>query len=746
MIKNGLLLFIGSACSFACIDACCEDEQSRFAEVVYVEATRQSEKSQTVPISVSSLGSHVLDSGVVMNTVDIGQAIPALTTTSYTSVEPQYFIRGVGSTASSAGEDHSVVVFSDDAYVGRSGSTALDFLDLERVEVLKGPQGTLFGRNAAGGVIQLIPQKPSEDREGYVSARFGNLNQQHYQLALSGPILKGDTSDTTARIAASYSRRDGDVSNLTTGSDRLRQKEAHAIRAQLRHQINDEISVRLVSEFAKRDDIGVAPRKSSSPNSLLLAGGFIPVPQPTSDINEVTLSIDGHSDQDLWAGAVHFDIDLGFADFRSVSSIRNNEYSVGEDVSGVGLIVLETREDTELLTQEFRLHSKTSSKLKWTLGAFLLHEDIDRVNVNDLSAISDLANLNPVLVGLPPGFVVPPELASYAQDAKNDSAAVYGELEYPFTETMSLLFGLRQSYDRKQLSVDAGGNDLLGFGLLDAGPYSGAVDKSFSDTSGKLGLVYRNQQGLTSYLHLSSAYKAGGFDGNASSLASFQNGFEPEQSAMIEWGVKADLLDGRLNVNWALFAIEYSDLQVFQVANNGTSFTSNAAEAEIRGLEFELRARLNSSFQATAACTFLDTEYTQFISDVDDDGDTLPDDLAGNSLTRAPDYSCASSLQWAPKLNGQQPLNIDLSYAYQDDVFITPQNRELDTIEAYGLANLSINYAFSSKFSTGLTVRNLTDKDYKLHTFDADPLIRGNLESSVYALGRLWVGSMRYEF
>jgi iron complex outermembrane receptor protein len=710
-------------------------------ETMFVEATRQTENIQNIPIAVDVIDVQQLEGGTIINTVDIGTAVPGITVTRYTSVEPQYFIRGVGSTGGSAGEDHSVVVFSDDSYVGRTGSTALDFLDLERVEVLKGPQGTLFGRNAAGGVIQLIPKKPSAEREVYVSAGAGNLNQRQFQFAAGGNIAGED--QTNARIAAAYSSRDGDVSNLLTASDNLREKEASGVRAQLAHHFNDALSLRVSSEYAKRDDIGVAPRKSSSSNIPLIAGGFIPVPQPTSDLQQVSLAIDGISNQDLRTFAAHVDADLGFGQFKSVSSWRNSEFQVQEDVSGVGLIVLAAQENTDLLTQEFRIYSNTDAKITWTAGLYLLREKIDRADTTDLSAISDLVNLNPVLLGLPAQAVIPDQRATYQQRAVNESVALYGEMEIPISDEVSALLGLRQTFDSKELDLNATGNDPLDFGLLAAGPFSDDVNERFRDLSGKLGIIYRNNSALMSYIHLSKAYKAGGFDGNASSIEALRAGFDSENAYTLEWGIKLTGFDNRLALNAALFFNDYQDLQVFQVTNNGTTLTSNAAEAEIRGFEFDIRANIHRSLSADFACTFLNTEYTTFISDVDDDLDGLPDDLAGNELTRAPDYSCASSLLWSPDLQGKQPLSIDLSYAYQDDIFITPQNREFDTIEAYGLTNLSMRYAFSDTLSATLSINNLTDEDYKLHTFDADPLIRNNIESSVYGLGRLWSASLK---
>ncbi len=723
------------------------DDKLLHLETVYVDALRQKKDNQQLPISVALASEAQFKSGEVSNTLDLGLAISGLTASQYGGTEPQYFIRGIGSTATSAGEDHSVIVFNDGAYAGRNSSTALTFLDLERIEILKGPQGTLFGRNAVGGVIQLVQKKPSLEREGELVLGVGDDQQKLASFAAGGALTKHSAENpVSARVSLAYESIDGDVTNLTTGASDLRENEDFAIRLQLMQGYGDRGSIRFSAEYAENTQVGASPRKSSSPNSPVFAGGFIPVPQPNDNLEQVTLSIDGYSELENRKVSLHAMWDFGFTQFESITAWRKNEHFEDQDVSAVGLILLEVDEETELQTQEFLFKSPESSDLSWTAGMFFLREQIDRIDVTDLTAISDLVNLNPVVVGLPPGAVIPGLRAEYIQEATNTSSAIFGEVDYPFSDSISALIGLRYSYDDKELDVNAIGFDALDFGLLAEGPYAASVNQSFNDLSGRASVQYSPNDNIFSYLQYSQAYKSGGFDGTASSLASLESGFEPEQADSIEWGFKSEWLDNRLRFNAALFFTGYENLQVFQVTNNGTTISSNAAEAEIQGFEFDLNAKLNEGLSSQLSCTFLDAEYEAFISDVDDDFDMQPDDLSGNTLTRSPEYSCRAAFQWQPLFKNARPLLIGLSYAYQDDIFITPQNRPLDTIEAYGVAHLHMRYQLSEQLTISSAIRNATDEEYKLHTFDADPLVRNNIESSVYARGRTWSANMRYEF
>lgn len=707
-------------------------------EAVYVNAERVKSNNQSVTVATSVVTATPIENGLILNNVDASQAIPSLVATSYNSIEPQYFIRGIGSTGSSAGEDHSVAVYLDDIYLGRTGATSLAYLDLSHVEVHKGPQGTLFGRNAAGGVIQLISHKPSDKQNNYLRLGYGSHNQINASLAQGGQLRKHGDQYSNYRLAVSRQQQDGYVNNINTGSDNLREYENQAARLHIDNQINARFSLLLSADYAEHDSIGRAARKASSNNIPLLIGGFIPLDPPSPDIDEVTLSNDGPAHSDTTGVAAHVNFQLDLAELNASSGWRQANHSILEDVSAVGLTELTKDEHFDLFTQEIRLNAYESNAYKWTAGLFFLSEDIDRIDQTDLSAISDLVNLNPSAIGLPPSTVVPSEIARYDQQAKNTSYAVFAQVELPLSDTFKALIGGRNTFDRKKVSVNATGADALNFGILPNGPYNSSQERSFNLFTGKLGFIYEPSEYMYSYLHFSQGYKSGGFDSSAATQDAFEHGFNPETADTIELGLKSQWLDNRLRSNFSVFYTDYSDLQVFQVSNAGTSFISNAAQAEISGIEFDTKAKVMKQLTGELSCTFLRSEYTDFNSDVDDDLNGQPDDLSGNTLTRSPKSACRAGALFNTFVLNNKPLDINLYYTYQSSMYITPQNRPMDEIDAYGLFDMALTLGITNKLQLSFYGKNLSDQRYKLHTYDADPFVRNNLESSVYAEGTTW--------
>jgi iron complex outermembrane receptor protein len=707
-------------------------------EEVLVFAQRKEQNNQQVAIATSVLTDVNIKRNMMANIVDAGTAIPALVVSSFNTANPQFFIRGIGSTGTSAGEDSSVSVVIDDIFLGRSGIGSLDFLDLERVEVLRGAQGTLFGRNSAGGVVQFITKKPTNERNGYLETHIGRFNRFGFKAASNSTLRENHNNSTLIRTAISYIERDGYVTNTTTGTENLRESEDFAGRI---HLLQDwsSASTLLTLDYARSDQLGAASRKAATNNDPLIAGGLVLLPQPSTDINEITSPLDSPTQRESVGLSLKFETETSLGNFSSISAWRNNEYELIEDISAVGVIIDEQNEDAKNLVQEFRLSSKTQTKHQWTIGLYHFEESIDRIDVIDLTTISDTVNLSPFIT-------IPDELVTYDQNAKNKSNALYGQIEFNLSDTLSSVIGGRYSKDKKQLTVISTGADPLNFGLLDNGPFTDSVSQEFSQFTGKLGFNYQPNDNLLAYILYSEGYKSGGFDGTASSSESLNIAFDAETSDALEIGLKTQWLNNTLRTNLALFYTDFDNLQVLQIDNNGTPFISNAASAKVQGIEVEISSHFTKNLESNLSCTFLDNTYRDFISAVDDNFDGAPDDLRGQRLTRSPKYSCHASIDFKPTINGKTPLNIHFSYANQDSMFISPQNRPFDTIDSYYILNLSLNYQLSESFSIMLYGRNITDEEYKLHTFDADPLNRNNIESSVYADPVTWGATARYNF
>lgn len=708
-------------------------------EETVITAQHRAENNQRAAVAVTVLDSATLFAADFDSAIDLGPETPGLTVTSYNSANPQYFIRGVGSTGTSAGEDPSVSVFVDGAYAGRGGTTSMDFLDVQRVEVLRGPQGTLFGRNASGGLIHLISQKPVHANTAYVSAYTGSFDEHGVEGSINSILSeRADNNNVLSRISFMNQKRDGYVTNASSGSDQLRESEDSAFRWHVLKKFSSRSRALLTLNYADSDQLGTTSRKAKTSSNPLIVAGFIPLPQPSSDIDTVTLSTDGPTTRETSGVKLKVEHAWEYFTFESMSAWQNSEYQLEEDVSAVGLIVLSQDEDTEQYSQEFRLLSNANSARVWTLGVYYFQETVDRIDITDVTAVSDIysAVLAPI----------PDEIAHYDQNAKNSSWAVYGQTEIPLSEKIDLVLGGRYTRDSKNLNLVATGADPLLFGILPMGPFNGVADDDFSNFSTKVGVNYSASEHAFWYAQFSQGYKSGGFDGNATTAISLAQSFDEETADTLELGLKAQWLDNRLRTNAALFYTEYEDLQVFQVTNTGRQFLDNAASATIKGVELEMDLLFSEQLASHAACTFLDSSYDDFISEVDDDLDGQPDDLSGNTLTRSPQQNCSLALTYSPLFTGEQPMDLRVSYAYQDEIFITPQNRSLDTVDAFYVVNMSVQYRISAALSLGFFGKNLTDESYSLHAYDADPLVRNNIQSTVYAEPRTWKASIRYDF
>jgi len=416
---------------------------------------------------------------------------------------------------------------------------------------------------------------------------------------------------------------------------------------------------------------------------------------------------------------------------------KANDYSHIEDISAAGLVVMDQVESSDLFTQEFKFSSTQDSELQWVSGIYYLKEDVDRLDVTDLSAISDAYN-SLTAAGLPDNTV------NYQQQAETESYAIYAQAEIPLGPKISVTIGGRYTEDHKEASLDASGADFMALGLLNAGGFSAAADKSFDRFTGKLGVNYQAAENVLSYFVYSQGYKSGGFNGIATSEESFVTPFNEEFANNYELGLKTLFFNKRLQSNIAIYQTEYEDLQVFQVQSNGNQFIDNAASATLSGVEWELSAALSSYFYSSFALSFMDNEYDEFVSIVDENADGLPDDLSGNTLTRSPEYSYSFSFDVIPPV-AVGDLSIQVQYQYQDDLYTSPQNRALDKVDAFSLVNMSVVYALSD-IELSVFAKNVLDEEYELHSYDADPATRGQAESTYFGDPRTFGAKLSFNF
>ena len=369
----------------------------------------------------------------------------------------------------------------------------------------------------------------------------------------------------------------------------------------------------------------------------------------------------------------------------------------------------------------------TGSLLEWTAGAYFLAEDIDRLDITQAS-------------GPDPGQALFPDRAEYSQDVETRSYALFGQATYPVLDRLNITLGGRYTVDEKDFALDATGVSSPFVNVLPEGPFAADDDDNFKQFTGKFSLAYQFGDDLLAYFTFSQGYKSGGFNGVSTTSGDAMTPFEPETADTFEIGLRSEWLYNRLRLNIAAFFTDYENLQVFQIRDAGTQFISNAASADIQGVELEALAMPFDGLTLVFTYGYLDSEYNKFISADNNE------DLSGNSLTRSPENTFSLAAEYKMPLGAASELLFRADYSYRDEVFISPENRPLDTIDAYDLLSARITYQAASNISVSLFGKNLADEEYQLHTFDSDPFVRNNIGSAVFADPRTWGVTVGYKF
>lgn len=592
-------------------------------EEVIVTAQRRAEGLQEVPISVQSFDAQqILDLGA-QDIADVGVFTPNVQFSRGVN-QPRYRIRGIGTDDFGVGADPSVGVYIDGIYIGRGGGSKMAFNDLERVEVLNGPQGTLFGRNAAAGAIQYVTRKPVDDYEGWVRAIVGNHERTQFEGVYNMPL-----SDTLFwRTGALWNQRDGYVENEFTGNN-VADEGNYSINTQLRWAPSEDLDVLFRFDY---DNIDQFSRPSSSATRGVRDGD--------ADFETIASVADFKEQRELWGTALTLTYDLNpSTTFISISSYRTYESENPEDKDGhidpeFDFDDLNV-EDNEQWSQEFRFEGDLGERANWIVGANYFKENAkQRSGINlDTRAVDRLVveaeagipyDLVPPGTGFeiafgPLGFPGLPRIYETGAEAlaagrytenvdvegDYESWALFADFTYSILDNLDLTVGIRYTEDEKEFTrdvtyndfgmwfafdetrVDANGN-LVSFPDGVQGPFS--QKQKWDDTTGRVVLDYRFTDDVLLYASYAEGYKAGGF--NSASPNGDDPPFDPEEIGTWEVGIKSSWFDNRLRLNAAYFSYEYENLQelVFvQPECLGSDFGSNQfLDSDIDGEGYEL--------------------------------------------------------------------------------------------------------------------------------------------------------------
>ena len=683
-------------------------------EEIIVTAQKRETNLQSTPIAITAFGADQLQDRGINGAEDLQYYVPGLTFGKTVTRTSQVTLRGVGAENINPGGDPGVAVHVDGAYQQYTGYIAQDFFDVERVEVLRGPQGTLYGRNATGGSINIITKKPTEELEGSISLGMGNYSQNKFQGVISGALVD---SKVLGRLSIESNKRDGFTKNIANGKD-LDDKDFTALRGQLEFRLSDSLQAN-VTAFSYRDDSTGVPLVNVGPNPtqpllaglnldaannglpfLVFANFFVinnALANPTiNDRRVVSHNTDTSGSEESDGMTLILNKDFDGISIKSTTSYNDVEYFNAGDTDSTAEV--NTSQNTagsyDTISQEIQFYSTDDGPLKWTAGVYYYEEE------STFDANITLADTTPLAA---PFVGVPVTWDALGQiDAK--SFAIYGEGNYNLSDSMSVTFGLRYTDDKKTMSESV---FAMGLGLMDpvtGGPALNSDSAEFSETTGKLGLEYNTDNALF-YGTVSTGFKAGGFN-----VSGQQASYDPETVTSYEAGFKSSFAGDTVRLNAAVFYYDYEDLQVFQI-EGVQALISNAASAEVTGVEIELLAALNDNFEIDAAVSYLDATYEEFFTE----DALLPgvtQDLSGNNLPRAPELSLNVGVQYSKDLGESGLLRARLNYSWVDEQYFRPFNLDRDREESYSRTDLTASWeSVDGAWAVDAYVKNIEDDD-----------------------------------
>lgn len=684
-------------------------------EEVVVTAQKRAQDMQDVPIAVTAMSADIIKQAGISDMKGIAVRTPGFTMGSYNPTQPQMFIRGIGSNGDGAGGgEQSVALFLDGVYINRSAGAGTELYDLESIEVLRGPQGTLWGKNAIAGAINLTSKKPTEELEASVEMGIGTYGLKSYRGMITGPL----SENLNGKISFSQKDRDGYVESVIAPEVETGNLDSSNLRAQLLFTPNTVVEMLLTLDYGtdKRSGAATTPARDQG-----LMGMFLQSPAlPVADFHENYLEEPGKTDMESKGLSLQVDWDAELGTLTSLTAYRESDTTSNQITLGTGITTFPVLtidnfavESSEMFSQEFRLAGEMGD-LIWQTGFYYNNEKTRRHEGGAFTTAVDLGALFSGNGIVPLGFTAPLADDFSTQTNETTSLAIFGQGTYALTENLDITLGLRFTREEKDFAnVGTSGSAL--YVLED---YDVATEETWTAPTYKLVANYHVDEDTMIYLSAATGFKSGGFDGTASTGLGAATPFNEERALNLEFGFKSMLLDNRLRLNGALFNTDYQDLQILQSFPNGSPVpplqTKNAGEAVSRGIELEATLAVTENLLLSATYAHLDTEYSQL------DGNLSS--FEGNQLRNAPRnaYSLAATYDW--HMAGGGSVNTRAEYVAKEKAYQDVQNIEHAAIPAYRVINLRAAYTSpDERWELAGWIDNALNEEYYLHNYELLP-------------------------
>lgn len=721
-----------------------DQDESVGVETIMVTANRREENLQSAALAVSAFNRDSILKLGFTQVQDLAQQTPSLQfNTEYGTTKPAIFLRGIGTNDRSVTATPSVAIYSDQVLVGLQTGQTFQLFDLERIEVLRGPQGTLYGRNTTGGAVNFISRKPGKDFGGNFTATAGRFGQIEVEGALDIPVIQ-DVLHT--RVALAYRRDNGDQFNAFD-NDQINAQETISGRLLTVFTPNETQTWTLNLNFGMTDNDGIlyhwsrpegvdangVPFSARFPDDPLGGGAMSVFPildlPPIYEAPEdfYTPNIDpsqNFEETEAYNAFLTGDITFGDLTLTTVTgfSYAETDSSFDADASPLDYVIVENADDGWAFSQELRLTSDYDGAFNWIGGLFYYRDEVDADNVFDIGRFSRS------FFGAGPNPADPTAPIRIGQDLtqKQTSYAAFGSANYKITDQTKITVGLRYTRDEREIDYRTFGDEAFQFPLINNEnliAVGAELDPTFEAVTGNVVIDHQFNDNIFGYVSYNRGFKSGAF----SSVALFDpNTFatvDGEDVNAIEIGLKTQLFDRRVILNVAAFRNGFSNLQVANLLADpatGVPVTTlaNAADATIMGIEWEITARPTPDLFINFAGSYLNAEYDDFIF-TEDDPTTAQDEtvnLSGDRLPLAPKWSFNGSVEY--RFDGPYDVSIvpRVDFTYSGEVFFQSNNNAQNgalSRDSYFLVNAGLRFELDD-YDTTVTIwgRNIFDEQY----------------------------------
>jgi len=669
---------------------------------IVVTAQKREQNIQKVGLAISALGQQGLADLGRQDMAALATKLPSVQILAYSPTLTIFNIRGVSQNDFADSQEAPIAFYNDEVYVSALGAISGQTYDLERVEMLRGPQGTLFGRNATGGLVQIVSAKPTRELAGFLTVTGGSYGQVATEGAISGPL----NDRLRARLSFTTEHRGGYIDN-SAGKD-LGNSRFYGGRFQLAGDVGESGEFTLKLQGLRNDDErtgGLYSHRTAVANADGLgeyvgpnenpfgtcngcdAFGYV---QAGSDPFKVAFNGPNYFSRSYWSATLRYEQDLGGVTLTSISDYQYLKKRYGEDadMSPASNFAYSTSQNLDQYSQELRL-SNNSDRASWVIGGYAIKISSKNGYDTDLTGSLGLREI-------------------YGGKLETISFAGFGQLEYNVTDQVSLIGGLRYSADRKTYDFTHAENGVTDF-TFDRASVGKLARQHFKDYSGKVGINFKPDEGTLIYASVNRGIKGGGFGTpafNPGDLTTIP--FKEEVLTDYEGGVKLTLLDRTTHLNLSAFYYDYKDYQAFELVDLALAVRNK--DATIKGIEAEFNTRPVDGLYLQTFATYLESKVKGVI---------LPGGrIANTRMPQAPKWS----IGWLVRYEfdaGAGRLGLQTDWKYDSAQYLSTFNAPVDRQPGRVVGNARITYAFDDRaWEVAGFVSNLTDKKYLLYNLD----------------------------